>query len=454
MMMKAVVSVAAFLFVFSAAAARPVARWDTVPYQFATGVLDVGVAAFHEKGVSVEFFVNGEKKFTAGERVRNRQSGIREFVFPFDASEYPDGPVEITAKALTPGEDPCELGKIVIYANSGKSLGTRKVVWADYANGNDFSPGTKSEPVRTLKRAVQKCGDGGVVLLKPGVYPSRMIGGGLSRRYWTMVMAAPGSKPGSVKLRPGRTGTDKLLFRNVVFECDVLDGYGTAVLGEDGSTSAWFDNCVFRNAHGRYAGETTPFGGRLTAYVTGGVTEDMTDGPGAVLIRSHKVRRIARNAFTPPESGALVCDCTVEDLAPPDKVHEACLVKASGAGDGFVENLIVWSVKASKLRSHVFFGARWRDSAVVGLHAEPDEAPLVVTQFAGDMENVVFADVSTGSQTWQWVSPKNKTNMFRPKAVRLFSVKTAGMSGYDAPAEGDGALLISETVPRDMFPGT
>ena len=46
-----------------AKAARPVARWDVVPYQRIDGVFKAGVVAFHDEGVQVVFEVAG-KKFT------------------------------------------------------------------------------------------------------------------------------------------------------------------------------------------------------------------------------------------------------------------------------------------------------------------------------------------------------------------------------------------------------
>ena len=448
--MRGLFAIFVFAFALAAEAARPLARWDVVPYQFATGVFNAGVVAFHEKGVKVEFSVNSEKVCTVDERTLNPRTGIVEFVFPFDPSKYADGPVKIEAVATAPGEEPYALPPLTLYANSRKTLGSRKVIWADSVNGNDFAPGTKDEPVLTLKRAVQKCGDGGIVLLKRGVYKSRMIGGGLNRNYWTVIMAAPGLRPGEVKLRPGRTGTEKLCFRNVVFECEVLDGYGTAVLGENGTTSAWFDNCIFRNIHGRYSGETTPFGGKLVAYVTRGMTSEMAFGPEAVLLRSHRLSKIAKCAMAP--NGCLVAGCTVDDVAGDGKEAPSYLVKSRGMGDVWIEDVIIYSLKASNLACHVFSGSRWRNSAVVDFHADPAPSSLVTTQFAGEMDNVVFADVDIGPQTWQWVTPKNKHNAFKPKDVRLFGVKTGGMAGYVPPEKGPPGLSESAACDAKQFP--
>jgi hypothetical protein len=88
----------------------------------------------------------------------------------------------------------------------------------------------------------------------------------------------------------------------------------------------------------------------------------------------------------------------------------------------------------------------------VDFHADPAPSSLVTTQFAGEMDNVVFADVDIGPQTWQWVTPKNKHNAFKPKDVRLFGVKTGGMAGYVPPEKGPPGLSESAACDGKQFP--
>lgn len=78
MVMSRFLFFAAVAAVSCAEAARPVARWDVVPYQRIDGVFNAGVVAFHEDGVKVVFEVAG-KKFTADAPKLNNRTGVWEF---------------------------------------------------------------------------------------------------------------------------------------------------------------------------------------------------------------------------------------------------------------------------------------------------------------------------------------------------------------------------------------
>ena len=173
-------------------AAKPVARWDVVPYQRVKGVFNAGVVAFHEKGVTVEFTVNGKKAFTAAKPTLNPRTGVCEYVFPFDARKFKDGPVEIGATAKAEGQEPTALDPITLYANGKGTQGSAKTIFVDSVNGNEFQDGTRERPVKSLKRGVARAGDGGTVLLLSGDYPLRMVGGGVGRSFWTTIRPAPG----------------------------------------------------------------------------------------------------------------------------------------------------------------------------------------------------------------------------------------------------------------------
>ena len=95
-----------FLFAASAFAARPIARWDVIPSQRVSGTFKAGVVAFHEKGVKVQFSVNGKQAFTADHPTLNPRTKVWEYVFAFDASKFDDGLVKLGAKAITEGEKP------------------------------------------------------------------------------------------------------------------------------------------------------------------------------------------------------------------------------------------------------------------------------------------------------------------------------------------------------------
>lgn len=437
-MMRQAIVLAAIWTALALHAGRPVAKWDVVPYQCVGGAFPVGVVAFHEKGVTVEFTVNGEKAASASAPSLNPRTKVWEYVFDLDARKYPDGELRLGATASAPGEEPYALPELVLYANSKKTMGSRKAVWVDPVNGNEFADGTKSAPVKTIHRGIQLAGDGGAVLLQPGVYQAKLAGGGLNRRFWTVLTPAPGISREQVKILGGRPGTEKLRFRNVELYCDCADGYGTIVMGEGGATSAWFDNCRFTNRQGRYGGSTTPFGNRLHAYVTGGCTEEMGNGPCCEFVRDHQVRSIASDAFSCNDS--LVVNCSVSGIDPGGTTADPDVFSGFSTGTNWTHDVILYNVKATDVKGKGIAGQRLRDSAFVNVLVENTAGNLVYTRFSEAMENVLFAHVTLVDQKWQWMQTKNGRGDFKPKDVSLVNCVLREMEGFGT---GDGSEGLS-----------
>ncbi len=430
-------------------AGRPVARWDVIPYQLVNATFRAGVVAFHEKGVRVDFTVNGKKVASVGRAAFNDRTKVHEHFFVFDATKHPDGPVTLGATAVTEGEAPYRLPDLVLYANAGRTLGSRRVMWVDPKDGNDYADGSKATPFKTVKQAVSKAGDGGVVLLLPGEYRAKMIGGGLDRRHWTVLTPAPGVPREKVRFRGGRTGTEKIRFRNVELYCDIDDGYDAIVMGERGETMAWFDNCKFYNKKGRFSGKTVPFGNKLRAFVTGGETTELGAGPSAEIVRGHRISKLAGSAFQGGD--LLAANCTVDGVeAAPDGI-EPDFYKAFATGDNWVGDAILFNVAVSDCKGRAFSGARFRDCAFVNVSVATETPQSVRSQFFGPVENALFVNVSTPDQAWQWMTKKNGRDNFAPKDVRLYGVVCNGFSGYDA-ADGSAGLTISSDYDKTLFP--
>jgi len=447
--MKKLVLVAAFAASGVLFAGRPVAHWDVIPYQRVSKTFKAGVVAFHEKGVTVDFTVNGKKVASVDRPQFNGRTKTIEHFFVFDASNYSDGPVTVGATAKAPGEKPFRLPDIVLYANSKKTLGSRTTCWVDPVNGNDFADGSKDAPVQFMKQAVSKAGDGGVVYLMPGIYQAKMIGGGRSRKYWTLVTPAPGVDRSQVRFVSGRTGTDKIHFKNVEMFCNVKSGYGTIVMGESGETMAWFDNCRFSNRHGRADGATTPFGNRLRAFVTGGSTENMGTGPFAEIVRGHSISGVAGDAFS--GSNSLFVNCTVNDIDANGNAVERDFYRAFATGDSWVHDTILYNCRVTGCNGRAFSGTRFRDSAVVNATVESCAPSTVHTQFFGPVENVLFANVTVKNQTWQWMTEKDGRANFAPKDVRLLGVAADGFAGFDT-VDGSRGLTVLPECDETIFP--
>lgn len=428
-----VAAVAAALVAGPLFAARPVARWDVVPYQRVTDVFKVGVVAFHESGVKVVFKVGGRKKWMAKRATKNERTGVEEFVFPFNPKGLKSGPVTLGATAVSDGGEEYELPDLVLYADPKSELGSRAEVWADIANGDDYADGGKGSPVRTLGAAIKRAGDGGTVYLKKGKYVLHRIGIGKKRQYWTHVTAAPGTDGKDVILEGGRPATDKLAFRDVDVCIGVKSGENLAVYVGEGKipVHAWFDNCRIYNRNGRSSGRSVPFGNGLVAFVTGGTTRDITHGPRCPLIRNHSVETVARGAFSC--GSTLIVNCKVRDIDPEGSdIVAPIFYEGYERPPKWVSDTILFNVEATECRSRGLVGSRLRDSAFVNVSfsaAGRDDSSF--TRFSLGLENVLFRKVSIGNQDWMWVEKEYGLVDPRPRDVVLDGVKVERFVGFD-----------------------
>lgn len=413
-------------------AARPVAAWDVVPFQRVEGTFAAGVVAFHDKAVKVQFSINGRKFGKAVEApALNKRTGVVEYIFAFPAGKLSEklGDREYTlgASVIADGAKPYDLPPLTIYANGKGTLGSKKIIWVDSVNGNEFAAGEKNTPVKTLARAVKMAGDGGTVYLKEGFYNLRLLGGGVERRFWTLVTPAPGVGRNGVKIVAGRPGTEKLHFKDLNFYCEYDVGeYGSIVAGEGGKTCAWFDNCNFTNLKGRHAGEAYPFGNRLLAYVTGGATYEMMYGPNASLLRAHTVKSVATSAL--PGENALVVNCKVDDVKATDGASSD-LITSIATDPAWTGELIVYNLKASNLSCRVLSFRRVRDSAFVDVAFEVDGSDGAYSNIADETENLLFSNVSLPDQEIKLALSNDGRGDFKPVDVIMKNCDFGTISG-------------------------
>ena len=401
-------------------AARPVARWDVIPHQRFAGVFKAGVVAFHEDGVKVTFTVAG-KTFVAEEPKLNDRTDVWEYYVPINAAKLPDGPIVVKATATTLGSAPesFELPELLLYANSKGTQGSK----AEVTIGPDES----------LADAIKKVGDGGTVYLKKGVYSLSSIGG-RDWKFWTTLAAAPGVKREDVEFSPGRPGGDKLRFKGVTLFCDAEGKYAPIIAGENGATCCWIDDCLITNKKGRWASNSNLLGNRMRAYVTGGETTEMGNGPGGELIRGHYVHKITSDVWT--GSDRLVVNCRCDDVDPGKTGAHPDFHQSHAPAPHWVHDVILYNVSGYGCKCQGLFGIRLRDSAFVNVSFKCDNG--MYSQYSDDMENVIFAHITIVDQTWLWREGKPPKGTFNPKDVRVFNCVFAQMGGFGALANGDG----------------
>lgn len=452
-MKKQLLAVVASFMVSQLFAARPVAAWDVVPYQRATGVFNAGVVAFHDKDLSVQFTVNGKKfgKPVAAPAMNDR-TGVKEYVLKFPAAKLSerlgDRAYVLGATVLVDGEKPYELPGLNIYANGKGTLGSKKTIWVDAENGNEFAAGTEAAPVKSLAQGVKKAGDGGTVYLKRGTYGLKLLGGGYDRKYWTLITPAPGVDRNDVKILAGRPGTEKLHFKNLNFYSDIDFGeYGPIAMGEGGKTMAWFDDCNFTNLKGRHAGDARPFGNKLVAYVTGGATYEMSSGPDAVILRGHTVKSVAGAAI--PGADSLVVNCVVDDVKPNDGSSSTDLLTSVEQYPDWTGNLIVYGLKAVKGDCRICSLRRMRDSAFVDVSFECVSTESVASSVADAIENVLFRNFSLKGQIVKFALSKDGRGDFKPVDVIMSGCEFDILEGFTS-IDGTKGLLMKDCKYKDL----
>lgn len=397
-----------------------IAAWDVVPYQVIDGPFTVGVVAFHETGCRVEFAVvqtptesasgatgaldGAVKQEESVQRAKgNERTGVWEYHITVDPAGLEDGPFAVLATAVPLGEDyaSATLAPLPLVSNANGSLRPDKPVWADCVRGDDQTgDGTEARPLETIRRALTIAGDGGMVYLKPGKgYSADRLGGGKTRTFWTTIAAAPGVERDDIEIGPGRPGTDKLRFEKVTLYADPPKrAYNTILAGENGSTIVWLDDCKMYNRKGRWGGGGVVFGNRYVGYVTGGITTEMDNGPGGVLVRNHKIHKITSDALT---SARTAINVEVRDIdRGPTNAHPDWHQSYTGGGDKY-KTCILYNCSGFNCLSQGFFGHNLKDSAFVNciFHRPPG---IGYSQYSGHMDHVLWLHCTVPTQTWLW----------------------------------------------------
>lgn len=405
-------------------ARRPVAHWDVIPHQRIREPFQAGVVAFYDKSFKVEFAVNGKKVAEATERAENPRTKVVEHFFTldpakFDVSQLKERRLRLAARVVAEDGTKYQLPEILLYCDKDGTVGSRKAIWLDQNNGIDYSDGTKEHPVKTMKQAVKLAGDGGTVYLaKPGVYSAERIGGKKERLYWTTIEPASGLSRKDVQIKGGRTGCDKLHFKNVQIFCDVTGGQGYALAGIDANSSCWLEDCVVRNKGGRAVARTFVFGNKLVGYVTGGATTEMGNGPCCRLVRNHVIKSISADAFTADD--CLAVNCRVTDVDSSGVVDEPAFHRSQGLHGAWTHDVILANITASDCACNGFTGLKLRDSVFSNITLEtigPERR--FVSRYAWEMENVWFDRVKVTGQKWDWFKSTNGNGDFAPTDVRV-----------------------------------
>jgi len=361
---------------------KPIARWDTVPYQRInpSGTLNVGVVAFSKYGIArVRFNIYGQgytgpSPVDVTEMTLNPQTGVYEYWTPISANKFTSDGV-FTVEATVYGND----GGVRDKNTDGGGLGLdplRLVVnatgklpqpeaWVS-PNGNDSTAvvNDSTRPFRTVGQAIAKIrayrnslglgnnADGGIVRLTPGTHVCSAGGASgpiaCDNEWLTITTAAGGTRSNTILTSGGIVATRKIAVRGIT-----LRGSGVMGMSYNDRSQAvvWADDCTLIGA-GRGITTAHPLTSEYkNLYYTGcSITEVHQATSGSDLCRGLTITRISDDAF---QNVPCIFNCVVDDVDPLSTgAHADAWQHAGGWND---HNVIVYNLRATNLKYQSLF---------------------------------------------------------------------------------------------------
>jgi len=391
-------------------ATQVIANWDLVPGQRISEPFKVGVVAFHETGVSVEFAIDGEPVASIDEPAWNDRTGVWEYWFELDPAAHDDGPLAISAIASPDGSghEARVLDPLTLFANAGGSLSNPSVVWVDRENGDDANSGTESEPKQSIMAGVAAAGDGGTVYLAASENYKLTASGG-SFTYWTTVSAAPGLGPEDVRVltngpddsSTGRYGKSGIRWRNLSLYCNPGPGYSN-LLYIDSGQRCWFDGCWLYDRNGRWNGTTLFNDQGGSTYLTGTRISDVNNAGGDFQRNVH-IERIGADIYR-IAPGLTAINVSIRTMDKGETGAHPDFIQLYNPGS-VSENVILYNIRCLDMLAQGFFGGAGtaRDVAFVNiiLEKDPPESNLR-SQLGGAWEHVLFWNITEVDQTFDF----------------------------------------------------
>jgi hypothetical protein len=400
--------------------AKPMARWNTVPFQTVANMMNVGVVAFHINGIDrVEFSANGGPWVAATEAKLNPQTRTMEYFAQLRARDFQDAPVEIRAIVYPKVGTPRVLAGSLAEARSfGRNSGEHSMWLTSNGNrtlretvrfvsptGSDESGnGTRANPFATIYKAASSIqqangnADGGMVYLLEGehTYPGTARGPlPVTRDRYLTIASAPGTAKGAVKIVRGQSGgmRNKLTaFRNVAFVAASVADQNILRANSVIEDYLWLDGCKMIGP-GRATDGTWGGGFEFTA-VTNSMQTNARGGFSGDITRNVRIAVIGSDAFS--GKNGLIVNCKVDRIDGSGTLNHPDVLQYQHARDqGPIENCIVYGLRSKT-------GTR---NAGQGLYAGREIG----------LKDVAYVDVQLNNQyyganearAWQFMGPVN-----------------------------------------------
>lgn len=419
-------------------ATKAIANWDVVPFQRISEPLNVGVVAFHETGVDVQFQVNGADAGLVKDPTLNPHSNVWEYWITVDPAQYEDGPITIAATAIPEGagNENRELEPLTLFANTKGTVGSSAVVWMA-PDGDDANDGSEASPVAGFKKAGELAGDGGTIYLKAGDYKLTSFGKG-SQEYWTTVSGAPGLTPEAVqiltsgpdKTSTNRYGADKIRWRNLSIYCDRPDfgKFGNLFYFNNGQET-WFDGVTLYDKNGRLAG-TSPFNGKGSRVWQSDVYQHDFGNAAGGWMRNVRIKDICSDIFR-GHNNLFAVNVFIDTIDRGDTEAHPDFIQFHNPNET-VENVILYNVSCYDMTAQGFFGAAGgvRDVAFVNVLLEKTPPGVAfVSQLGGDIQHLLIWNVTIVNQSFNFRTPEPMDQVY----VQNGAFSQLSSAKYDHP---------------------
>lgn len=427
--------------------AKAIARWDVVPYQTFENKLNLGVVAFHIKGImKVSFSADGGPWKDVTSMTLNPETNVVEYWVTLQASDFPDGISELRAivypntgvARVLAGKIPFRTGvnetttngehSIWLFPNHGKTL-KRPEIFVRPSTGNDSNPGTAAAPVATLRKALSltSSNDGArIVLTEAGSYkPDQDKDPVISNNRWVTVEPGVGLSRDQVSI-VGTGEDDRILpkvarleWKNLTFRPDTY-----AYINEGNAQRGafeWYNNCLLTSAV-LTPGDVPQW--RSNVYATDSRVENSTYG----FVFGQLIRNCAvKDALDAYQGSQLVLNCKVERMRASalGVQHHPDVYQTWGA----MKNVIVYGLTGDDIDgAQVLFvnqpivaGPDMTDAAFVNWDVKTydKKGGPPFSQFQGRFNNILLKNVQIPNQRVAFRAEVQGLNHFEGKNVEL-----------------------------------
>lgn len=436
---------------------KVIANWDFVPYQYISSKVNIGIVAFHEKGVDIVFEINGVKNTitkpsknndTSPDKINSilsleivesvTFSSVYEYYITIDPALYADGPLIIKATAYPDGEPgsskKLELPDLTVFCNSNGTLSNNAVLYASPTADDSTGNGTITKPY-SIEKAYVSVGAGGTVRLLPGTYTwkSGVATGGKYLR-WTTIISNSGSPADvivSPDIDPDIFWQNYVKWSKVTIRKAATVGCNEAYFAGNSNYYTWFDQCIIESGQTGEARNASIINAQGSKYyMTDCHIKDFANANGWWM-RNCVIENVGADVWK-AASGLFLVNIEIRGMNPVSSAHPDMIQFYNP--DTIADNIILYNIKAIGMNAQGIFGSRGSNVAFVNMFLHKEVQDYAISQM-GTFNHVLF-----------WHCTTYKTGLGLVNGERsLWDVRNNIFQNF---TDGNSVLIIDKSVIR------